>query len=249
MIYPILIICYITHYDQCQFIPVWCIYALLVKKMPKNKSKSKKYTLINPHLEGGKYADGMCDIKARSSDEAADLVFRRLSKIIAEPLERQNFTLTDDSGNMTHFVAIMDSFSKKNEDKKDSKTCKYAVYRLPSSLPSNVEDSLMSRYNKSKEDEDEDDEEEEEEEDEDHVKMYGGGLDSDLDNIMNDKVGRIHRPSRKYVSPDLQKYTYYHLPYHLIDLTDLGPAKRHTLTMPVFLFPIIPIMSFCVDIY
>jgi hypothetical protein len=40
------------------------------------------------------------------------------------------------------------------------------------------------------------------------------------------------------IDTPISQFVYYHLPYYLIDTTDIDPYRRHKLFVPTFYFPV-----------
>lgn len=189
-------------------------------------SAKTNYRLINPYVEGS--VDTV--VSAKNARSAGKHLYNTISKYFTNHVEDFNFAIQNiKSKDITHF---------KIKEKRDNggTTVDYNMVQLPSDvLPPNVNDKLMSNVN--------------------DLEVQTGGKkhygSDDSDSTESSSIDDFYAPPPTYTYP-ITKFTYFNLPYVYNTKTKfvgLSPNDYNSLFMPVFTWPLSPVVEIRMDLY
>lgn len=191
-------------------------------------SVKNSYRLINPYVEGS--IDTI--VSAKNARSAGKHLYNTISKYFTNHVEDFNFAIQNiKSKDITHFKI------NEKRDKTNTNTVDYNMVQLPDEvLPAKLNDKLMNKVNELE-------------------KQIGGkghfdDNSSTIDSSSSDDE-YIRRRDNTYVHP-ITRFTYFNLPYSFNTTTKfigLNANDYNSLFMPVFSWPISPVVEIRMDLY
>lgn len=183
-------------------------------------STKNAYRLINPYIEGS--VDTM--VRARNTFSAGKKLYGNISKFFTNHVEDFNMTIQNiETKELAHF--------RINEKRGKENVIDFNMVKLDESLPSRVEKELINSIEK--------------------IEKQSGGKkhhhhhDDSSESSSSCSSDSFFRTT-SYVQP-ITRFVYFNLPYYKI--VGLSPYDVNRLFLPVFSWPLSPVMEIRLDLY
>lgn len=202
--------------------------------MPRGGASSNTHALVNPFVEGPVAQDL---VKNGGTPDQAAIAFNKVLQGHYSGSPSDSYmTIASGDNKLSHYRVERSAPSGDDEPE-----FSYKIYRLQGEFPSNVEKSLKKLAVSG--------------DDEPGSSKQSGGAPKDgdveerldrmmqiLQSIQSKSSGRDSYLDGRYatvlIDQPITRFVYYHLPYYLIDASDIDPYRRHRLFAPTFYFPV-----------